>query len=189
MVATFSLTTLLLASAIIAATAKPIVERNARPRTLSLSRHIRSDIGYRPVVQDRSRAKAFSSNLGDNLNSRILHDRAAQAVDSAAENEATLYTVTIAVGDPPTNCKWLRLGSRKNNSNRFILQTTFRLTLEGEQVALHPRTAQMIFYSSNTWVGADASNPYVQTKTSHPTSNNVVSSSGLFLRAVCVLNV
>jgi hypothetical protein len=32
----------------------------------------------------------------------------------------------------------------------------------------------MIFHSSNTWVGANASKPYVETSTSRPTGDNVV---------------
>jgi hypothetical protein len=49
--------------------------------------------------------------------------------------------------------------------------------------------AQMIFHSSNTWVGSGPNKPYVETSTSRPTGNTVV--SGLefvrvFIRYLCV---
>ena len=49
-------------------------------------------------------------------------------------------------------------------------------------------TGQMIFHSSNTWVGANPSNPYVPSKTSQPTGNSVVSGSSSFSCAIYVLS-
>jgi len=55
-------------------------------------------------------------------------------------------------------------------------QINFSLTLQGEQAMYSSSlacTAQMNFYSSNTWIGNIK--PYVKTITSQETDNNVVS--------------
>ena len=80
------------------------------------------------------------------------------------------------------------LGSRFENSNRFLLHrhTSDRLWKVSGSRETPSCWAQMIFHSSNTWVGSRRA--YVKTKTSQQTSNDLVSASGFSSRAIHVLS-
>ena len=122
--------TLLLALAI-AIAANPVVEQ--KPITLPLTKH-RSLVSYNIVESDQRRLDslwrraAYQDNSESDLDSRTSNIPATFGI--------TYYSVSIGVGEPSTNCKWLQqLGiSRWRNSDRFpSSQTNFSLTLEGER--------------------------------------------------------
>ena len=101
-VATFSLTTLLFASAI---AAHPVVERN-QVVNLSLTRYRSPSATYKPVAHDQRRALARALNADSAaVVDKSLHGRGS-GINTPAENQGNLlYVASIGVGSPPTTCK------------------------------------------------------------------------------------
>ena len=118
------LATLLLALAITIA-AKPVFEQKS-PLTLPLFKHFNL-ANHNAVERDRHPVKR--SGPGDNPKPKNIN----------AYFKTIEYTVVIRIGNgsannPNTTCKWLRhLVANEEIPTGFFLQTTFTLTLRGEQ--------------------------------------------------------
>ena len=100
MVAAFSLTALLFASAI---SAKPVVDLNHLVH-LPLTNHWRNFTAtYNIVEHDRRRAEALIGGA------RGVVDKSLQSRDSGISTQATnqfsAYSASVGVGNPPTTCK------------------------------------------------------------------------------------
>lgn len=99
MITAFSLTALLLVSAI---SAKPVVDRNQLVH-LPLKHHQNFTTGYRVVEHDRRRARVL------NAKARGVVDKSLQGrdsgIDTVAEAQGSFFSSEVGVGDPPTMCK------------------------------------------------------------------------------------
>ena len=158
MVAVSFLSTLFLALAVFA---KPVEQRDASLPQLSFAKLVR---GGDVVNLDRQRVDHIKG---------IDTFGPGSGKSSPADNRAVTYVATVGVGSPPTNCKPLQ---------RLVADYKFLTAFHRWPYHWHGKvsesvrlscTAQMIFHSSNTWIGAGK--PYVKTYTSHETSSSLVS--------------
>ena len=123
---------------------------------------------------------------------RGLKNRAGIISSPATNDYVVSYVASVGVGDPPTNCKWLQ---HLVTDFTFLTGSSFhRQTyrwhgkVSGSYAAPPISTAQIIFHSSNTWVGANT--PYVKTtwSTSSQTSDSVVSGLEFVFMRYCLLS-
>ena len=139
------------------------------------------------VKHDRLRVNNMKAGKARGLKNR------AGIISSPATNDYVVsYVASVGVGDPPTNCKWLQ---RLVADFTFLTGSSFhRQTyrwhgkVSGSYAAPPISTAQIIFHSSNTWVGANT--PYVKTtwSTSSQTSDSVVSGLEFVFMRYCLLS-
>ncbi|SRR6266404_1092194 len=115
---TASLTAFLCLAFSVAAT--PVVV-DKPPVSLSFARHLNVTGAHDLVQKDQARAKKFVS-ISKAKQSGTLSPGA--VVSIPATNIAVVYVVTIAIGNPPTNCKWCSICSLTNSlKTRTCFQT------------------------------------------------------------------
>ena len=135
MVAASFLTILLFTFTIAIAAAKPALERRS-PIKVPLKRH--SLVNHNVVEHDKRRVKSRNLKIsGKNKNNDSNSSSESNSTSNTTTQtnfEGVLFGLNISCGDPPTFCKWLQhLVADEEDSNRFLLQTSLRLTVEGEQ--------------------------------------------------------
>ena len=177
-VATSLLPILLLALAIAIAAKPALVSERKLPMTFPLTRR-RSFANYNVVESERRRLKSLGRREGN-------HDSLTQAL---FDTKALAYYITVAVGS--SLCKWLQYLTADEEIPTGS-SSTDDLRIDSarwaEQCAAPPLacTAQMLFHSGTTWIGAKR--PYEPTGTGLETNYTVVSGLELSSCAIFLLS-
>ena len=131
--------------------ASPLIHRDGGKRTLAFSTRLRLDLADGGTLPERERVRVHAM-----IRATSLSKRSDASVSIA--NAALDYIAEVGIGQPPNNCVSICYYCEYGKLTSRLITDTLAIDTG----------------SSNTFVGANKTNPYVPTKISVDTGNTIV---------------